>query len=176
MMMFGGSPTSVAAPPMLDANTSAIRNGAALMASRSQTSSVTGAISSTVVTLSSSAEATAVTSTSRIMIRSGEPLARLADQIAAYSNTPVWRRTLTMIIIPSSRNDVPVDSGVAGVEDVIGCDDAEGDQDRRSGERDNAVIDTIAGDQRVPDHENRDRDDGHEPVSASVLQPVGEMR
>jgi hypothetical protein len=49
MMMFGGSPISVAAPPMLDANTSAIRNGTGLMLSRSHTSSVTGAMSSTVV-------------------------------------------------------------------------------------------------------------------------------
>jgi hypothetical protein len=37
------------------------------------------------------------------MIRSGEPLARLAAQIAMYSKTPVWRSTLTMIIMPSSR-------------------------------------------------------------------------
>ena len=37
------------------------------------------------------------------MIRSGEPLARLADQIATYSNAPVWRTTLTMIIIPRSK-------------------------------------------------------------------------
>ena len=103
MMMFGGSPTKVATPPMLEANTSAIRNGAGLIASRSQISRVTGAINKTVVTLSSSAEATAVTSTNRIMIRSGEPSARLADQIAMYSKTPVCRSTPTIIIIPSSR-------------------------------------------------------------------------
>ena len=103
MMMFGGSPTKVATPPMLEANTSAIRNGAGLIASRSQISRVTGAINKTVVTLSSSAEATAVTSTNRIMIRSGEPSARLADQIAMYSKTPVCRSTLTIIIIPSSK-------------------------------------------------------------------------
>ena len=60
MMMFGGSPISVAAPPMFEAIASAIRNGTGGMPSRSQTSSVTGAISSTVVTLSSSADATAV--------------------------------------------------------------------------------------------------------------------
>ena len=88
---------------MLDAITSAIRNGTGLIASRSQTSSVTGATSSTVVTLSSSADATAVTSTSRTMIRSGDPLARLAAQIAMYSKTPVCRSTPTMIIMPSSR-------------------------------------------------------------------------
>ena len=50
MMMFGGSPISVAAPPMLDASTSAIRYGTGLIPNRSHTSSVTGAISSTVVT------------------------------------------------------------------------------------------------------------------------------
>jgi hypothetical protein len=37
------------------------------------------------------------------MIRSGEPRARLAAQIATYSNTPVCRSTLTMIIMPSSK-------------------------------------------------------------------------
>jgi hypothetical protein len=103
MMMFGGSPMSVAAPPMLEEKTSATRNGTGLMASRSQTSSVTGATSSTVVTLSRNAEATAVMSTSRTMIRRGEPFARLAAQIAVYSNTPVLRSTPTMIIMPRSR-------------------------------------------------------------------------
>ena len=67
MMMFGGSPMRVAVPPMLEAMTSAIRNGTGGTPSRSQTSSVTGAISSTVVTLSSSAEAKAVMRTSRTM-------------------------------------------------------------------------------------------------------------
>src|SRR6202047_2920341 len=103
MMMFGGSPTNVDAPPMLDANTSAIRNGAARTSSLSHISRVTGATSRTVVTLSSSADATAVTSTSRIMIRTGDPLARLAAHIAMYSKTPVWRSTDTITIIPNSR-------------------------------------------------------------------------
>src|ERR1700757_1158131 len=86
MMMLGGSPTNVAVPPMFDANASAIRNGAALIVSRSHTNRVTGAINNTVVTLSSRGDAIAVASTNRIMMRSGEPRARLADQIAAYSN------------------------------------------------------------------------------------------
>ena len=103
MMMLGGSPINVAVPPMFDAKASAIRNGAGLIASRSHTSSVTGAISNTVVTLSSRADANAVTSTSRIMMRSGEPRARLAARIAVYSNTPVCRSTLTMIIMPNSK-------------------------------------------------------------------------
>ncbi|BCI89414.1 hypothetical protein NIIDMKKI_46200 [Mycobacterium kansasii] len=88
---------------MFDANASAIKNGFALIANRSHTSRVTGAISKTVVTLSSIADAIAVTTTNRIMMRTGEPPARLAAQIAMYSNTPVCRSTLTMIIIPSSK-------------------------------------------------------------------------
>src|SRR5271163_72497 len=101
MMMFGGSPTSVAAPPTLEANTSAINSGTGLISSTSQTSKVTGAISNTETTLGSMAEANAITTISSIMMRIGEPLARLTAQIATYSNTPVWRRMLTIIIIPS---------------------------------------------------------------------------
>ena len=103
MMMFGGSPTRVAVPPMLEAMASAIRNGTTGTPSRSQTRNVTGAISSTVVTLSSAAEATAVTTTRMTMTRNGRPLARLAAQIARYSNTPVRLQDATMSIIPSSR-------------------------------------------------------------------------
>ncbi len=87
MMMFGGSPTRVAVPPMLEANTSAIRNGAAGSARRSQTSRVTGAISSTVVTLSSSAEAVAVMTMSITITRNGRARAFFTDQIARYSNS-----------------------------------------------------------------------------------------
>ena len=103
MMMFGGSPISVEVPPMLLAITSAIRNGTGEVPSRSQMSSVTGATSSTVVTLSRNAESTAVISTSMTMIRNGRPFARFAAQIARYSNTPLCCRIPTMIIMPSSR-------------------------------------------------------------------------
>ncbi len=65
MMMLGGSPTRVDVPPMFEASTSAIRKGTGLSFSLLQTSSVTGATSSTVVTLSRSAEATAVRVQSR---------------------------------------------------------------------------------------------------------------
>jgi hypothetical protein len=101
MMIFGGSPTRVAAPPMLEANTSAMRNGTGLISSRSHSSSVTGAINNTETTLGRMADDRAITSISRIMMRSGEPLERLTAQIAAYSNAPVWRMMLTMIIMPS---------------------------------------------------------------------------
>jgi hypothetical protein len=39
--------------------------------------------------LSRNAEATAVISVNKIMTRTGDPLARLAAQMAVYSNTPV---------------------------------------------------------------------------------------
>ena len=60
MMMFGGSPMRVAAPPMFDASASAIRYGAAARPSFWQTTIVTGATSMTVVTLSRNGDATAV--------------------------------------------------------------------------------------------------------------------
>ena len=103
MMMFGGSPTSVAVPPMLEAIASAIRNGATGTASRSHTKNVTGAISSTVVTLSSTADAAAVTTTRIVITRNGRPRARLAAQIATYSNAPVRWITATISIIPNSK-------------------------------------------------------------------------
>ena len=89
MMMLGGSPIRVAVPPMLEAITSAIRNGTGGASMRSHSSSVTGATSRTVVTLSSRAEATAVSTISITMIANGRPLARLAAQIATNSKTPV---------------------------------------------------------------------------------------
>ena len=83
MMMFGGSPTSVAVPPMLAASASAMRKGTGVTPSRSQRSRVTGATSSTVVTLSSRADASAVMQTSRTSVANGLPRVRLAAQIAA---------------------------------------------------------------------------------------------
>jgi len=69
---------------MFEANASAIRKGAASTPSRSQTKNVTGAISRTVVTLSSAAEATAVTTTKITITRKGRPCTRFDAQIARY--------------------------------------------------------------------------------------------
>ena len=65
---------------------------------------MTGATSSTVVTLSSNAEASAVMMISSTIRGNGRPRAFLAAQIARYSKMPVSRITLTMTIMPSSRN------------------------------------------------------------------------
>jgi hypothetical protein len=88
-MMFGGSPINVDVPPMLLAITSAIRYDAAGTASRSQTRMVTGATSSTVVTLSSSADAPAVTRTRITITGYGRPRARVpANQAVSASVAP----------------------------------------------------------------------------------------
>lgn len=66
-------------------------------------SSVTGAISSTVVTLSSSAENTAVTSDSMTSRPHGSAFTTLAALIATYWNTPLFCVMATMTIMPVSR-------------------------------------------------------------------------
>jgi hypothetical protein len=103
MMMFGGSPISVAVPPMFEASTSAIRYGLGSISSSFAISSVTGVNSSTVVTLSRNAEATAVSAISITMMRNGLPSASFAQRTAAHSNTPVVDRTWTSTIIPINR-------------------------------------------------------------------------
>ena len=60
MMMFGGSPISVAVPPMFEAMISMITSGIGSMSSASASRNVIGTISRTVVRLSRNAESTAV--------------------------------------------------------------------------------------------------------------------
>src|SRR5215468_9658262 len=91
MMMFGGSPIRVAVPPMLEARISVKRKGYGGTFSCSVMTSVTGAMSRTVVTLSSSAETTAVTMDSRARIAQGLPFAAFAAQTARYWNMPLLR-------------------------------------------------------------------------------------
>ena len=65
--------------------------------------SVTGATSMMIVTLSRIGDAMAVMTISITMSRNGFPRERLAAQIARKSKRPVCLITPTMIIIPSSR-------------------------------------------------------------------------
>ena len=60
IMMFGGSPISVAVPPMFDAMTSMITSGIGSMSSASASRNVIGTISRTVVRLSRNADSSAV--------------------------------------------------------------------------------------------------------------------
>ena len=97
--------------------------------------SVTGTTSSTVVTLSSSADSTAVTTASIARMPAGLASTFFADQMARYSNTPHFRVIETMIIIPTSRpmvlKSMPVDRLLLG-------EDAERDHQHRAQQRDDA--------------------------------------
>ena len=53
--------------------------------------------------------------TSVTITRNGSPPALLAAQMATYSNTPVRRRTPTMIIIPRSRKMTAQSTPVSGL-------------------------------------------------------------
>ena len=101
IMMFGGSPISVAVPPMFDAKICANRYGYGLTLSSSVMRSVTGTVSSTVVTLSRNAENTAVTIDIMSMMPHGRASTFFADQIATNWNRPERRVMLTISIIPS---------------------------------------------------------------------------
>ena len=161
MMMFGGSPIRVAAPPMLEASTSAMRNGTGLMSSRSQTSRVTGAMSSTVVTLSRNAEATAVISTSSTMIRQrgalgalGGPDGDVLEHAGAAQDPDDDHHA------EQQEDDVPVDAGVVGVERLLRADHAEAEHDPGAGQRGGRLRDLLGGDEEVGHHEDGDRDAG----------------
>ena len=98
--MLGGSPISVAVPPILEANTSANRNGNAETSSSSVMAKVTGTIKSTVLTLLSTPERSAVATCSVSRMPAGLALTRCADQMARYWNRPERREIATRIIMP----------------------------------------------------------------------------
>ena len=101
MMMFGGSPISVAVPPMLDAITSMITSGIASMSSASASRNVIGTIRRTVVRLSRNADSSAVVPASASTTASGRPRESCPALIARYVYTPVVSVRRTMIIIPA---------------------------------------------------------------------------
>ncbi len=101
-MMLGGSPMSVAVPPMFDAMTSPRKNGTGCRFRRRQRVRVTGPTKSTVVTLSRKADRQAVSTMSRAMMRHGRPRAARAQRMARYSKTPDCLTTATNSIMPSS--------------------------------------------------------------------------
>ncbi len=88
---------------MFDARISEVSSGIGLTRRRSDTTKMIGVISTTVVTLSMSADTTAVMiemSTSR---RYASPAVRSTASAASHSNKPVFARMLAMTIIPTSR-------------------------------------------------------------------------
>ena len=74
MIMFGGSPTMVAAPPMLEAKTCESRNGTGLRLRVRHSERVIGTARTTTVTLSRKADATAVSNANRQRVQ--KPLPR----------------------------------------------------------------------------------------------------
>mmetsp|Transcript_48982 Transcript_48982/g.93620 ORF Transcript_48982/g.93620 Transcript_48982/m.93620 type:complete len:239 (-) Transcript_48982:1908-2624(-) len=107
MMMLGGSPISVAVPPMLLNSVSERRNGSGSISSCWHMRTVTGARSRTVVTLSRKADSTAV-SEQRIAISANVfPRDSPTRLKVATSNTPVDASFPTRIIIPKSSASAP---------------------------------------------------------------------
>ena len=80
--MFGGSPISVAVPPIFDAMISISTSGIGSMSSASASRNVIGTINRTVVRLSKNADSTAVDSASEMTIASGRPRASCPARIA----------------------------------------------------------------------------------------------
>src|SRR6266536_6639708 len=91
IMMLGGSPISVAVPPMFEAKICANRYGYGLTFSSSVMSIVTGTDRRTVVTLSRNAENTAVTIDIISRMPHGFASTFFADHMATYWKSPERR-------------------------------------------------------------------------------------
>ena len=89
IMILGGSPIMVAAPPILENRTSAISNGTGCKSSTLASWIVTGVSRSIVVTLSRNADKTAVTIHNITTSDQIEPSLLLYASTANHSNTPV---------------------------------------------------------------------------------------
>ena len=103
MSTLGGSPIRVPVPPVFDNKARAINNGTTLMPKISPIRTATGAMITTVVTLSRSIESTVVTVPNKINKRIGLPLDERATKVATYWKKPVGCRRATRVIIPRRR-------------------------------------------------------------------------
>ena len=84
IMMFGGSPISVAVPPMFETRISMITSGIGSTSSASASRNVIGTISSTVVRLSRNADSTAVVTASASTTANGRPCESCPARIATH--------------------------------------------------------------------------------------------
>ena len=84
IMMFGGSPISVAVPPMFDTRISMITSGIGSTSSASASRNVIGTISSTVVRLSRNADSSAVVTASDSTTANGRPFEICPALIATH--------------------------------------------------------------------------------------------
>ena len=99
--MLGGSPISVAVPPILEAMICVMIYGTGSTFKIFVIARVIGPTSKTVVTLSSIPEHTAVIKIKITMIGHGRPFAIFAALIAMYSKIPEFLITATKSIIPT---------------------------------------------------------------------------
>src|SRR5271169_1904941 len=74
------------------------------------------------------------------------------------------------------KDDVPVDSGVAGIKHVVGIDDRQGDHDRSARQRHQCFVDAFGGHQRVGGKEHDDRDDAHRFSGAVKASSISEYQ
>ena len=113
IMMFGGSPISVAVPPMFAAMIVGriTRSGGA--PTRWAAARTTGATKITVVTLSRKADAMAVNHHKRTIARTGRPPNRSRMRSTAQPKTPVSLSTPTKAIIAASKSSTLISSACA---------------------------------------------------------------
>lgn len=151
MRMFGGSPTSVAAPPILDARISLMRYGIGETPRTPAMYRVTGAMSTTVVTLSRNADRTAVQDAQDqqqpiglapgdLDRSDGDPLEEAGPaQDAGQDHHP-----------DQQEDDVQVDRG----EGRFLVDDAKDHDQGGTKKGSDRLVDALGGDQRIRDEED----------------------
>src|SRR3990170_2928220 len=155
MRMLGGSPMSVAAPPILEASASEMRKGTALTRSDPATKIVTGAISTTVVTLSRKAEATQGFAPAELRRADGEPLedAGPPQHVDDHHHAR------------EEEDHIEVDR----VEGLVLVDDAGGDHDDGADERRRRLMDPFGDDDGVGEGKDRGGQRGVRHASGSSL-------
>ena len=104
IIRFGGSPTSVATPPVSDSRAAARRNGIGVTFIDRAMSMINGPKMTTVVTLSSKSDRTVTADPSSTNSVNCRPFATLAAQAASASNPPVGIIMETMAIMQPSKN------------------------------------------------------------------------
>ena len=151
MRMLGGSPMSVAVPPMFEAKICEIRYGQGETSSVRAIDSVTGVSSTTVVTLSRTAESTAV-ATASIDAAAGTAPRETGGRPtpATHSKKPVCRVAGQDHHPGQQEDDVEVDRG----ECLLLVDDPE-EHDQEAAEKGHqGPVEPLRGDQGVGDGED----------------------
>ena len=154
-MMFGGSPISVAVPPMFETRISMITSGIGSTSSASASRNVIGTISSTVVRLSRNADSSAVVHRQRQHDRERPPLRDLPGPDRHPRVDAGRLRHPDDDHHPDQQAErVPVDR----LDRVLLIDRLREQHEHRAQQRDLRAIDPLAGDQRQRGDEDDDRE------------------